>query len=424
MVWADPELIIDQSLQCPKNIHRIASKLDINILHDAYNHLHIKNDANALSSQCFDGSYNSLHVHCSSIDITVNSAQYNAIIDILLPRFLHKSTSRQQELKKNLNDMIITIDYNDLSNIDEKFMKLQDTLRYLIQRLTFYQAYTLLSDADMKEYKALKLLVQEYLDEVYLLTELVKAKGSTRQFKRLDQSEVTSALMFSANQINLEILMENDLSLGKTIMKNILCSVVQNEDTSSIKTIEIGKMKMLNTSPPPVIYPCILDIYNDSQKPLSSHQKILRLRLVSLPPVGGMSIHQQLEINLLPLHVQLSYDFGRSIVSFFFPSEKSHVQEGGTMTGGFRGDRQDFYASRDVTKESAVQRNKEYTLVGNTTVFDVADKSIQSEKEIHPITESTDDLSVMRDRASKRQIFIHVKLTNTVHCLSYKVIQL
>ncbi|ORX58791.1 hypothetical protein DM01DRAFT_287795 [Hesseltinella vesiculosa] len=99
-----------------------------------------------------------------------------------------------------------------------------------------------------------------------------------------------------------------------------------------LHTVDIDQLLVSDTSPCPafehVMAPYIRSDHRGKHKNKkktrsgsSTHctKNMIQARLESMPPVGSIPIIQHLEINLHPLHLQLSYAFWRTLLAYLFP---------------------------------------------------------------------------------------------------------
>ncbi|KAI8066403.1 golgi-body localization protein domain-containing protein [Gongronella butleri] len=214
-----------------------------------------------------------------------------------------------------------------------------------------------------------------------------------------------------------------------------------------------------------------------------SRHKMIHARLESMPPVAGIPIIQHLEINLFPLHLQITYAFWRALLTYLFPkpltaslsSSSSSVSvmppppQAATPTmssstplagsiNAFRAsasapttptattayDRHHHAALPHRTHPSAAQLTALNTFSAENTL-DAADSArprsslSASSSRIHRMSfpprldlslidnKSTndderrdDDVSIMKQRASTTRSFILIKIPGVEHCLSFK----
>lgn len=111
---------------------------------------------------------------------------------------------------------------------------------------------------------------------------------------------------------------------------------------------------------------------------------MLRLLWKEIPPVAGIQVFHHFEINIFPLLIQMTFDIGKSLMTYFFPTR-------GYLSG--------------------VQEKQDSKL---TTEDDLMFSTIQE-------LDSAKDLKLMQSRASHNKSFIFIKVPGANHCISYKV---
>ncbi|CAO3577999.1 unnamed protein product [Absidia cylindrospora] len=289
-------------------------------------------------------------------------------------------------------------------------------------------------------------------------------------------------------------------------LNNTTFTLVRKEDHSHINTVEVDLLQVKNTSANHV-YTDVLSPFVDQRNKLPdfSRHKMLRCYLEALAPVGGIPVIQHLEINLFPLRLQMTYDFGKAMASYLFPTERRQkdpkdTQQAATSTqaninntssslsgspnnatfpvnGSIGGGSDTNSVSSDVLQKSASAnletKDKDSLLLKNgpgysrsattdnlqsTSIADMpttpTSNSTQATRDAFEVTEASninndnnsmallgpptppqtkaskrnkqkephlsDDLSVMKKRASGNRTFILVKIPGTKHCLTYK----
>lgn len=264
------------------------------------------------------------------------------------------------------------------------------------------------------------------------------------------------------------MLSSGKIPLCECTLTNVSYIFISKEDHSAINTFEVDIMQVKNTSPSPV-FADVLGPYFDPRKPYDfTRHKMLRCYFVTLAPVGGIPIVQHLETNLHPLRLQMTYNFGKALAYYLFPPEKRQKQsEHAPLTSSAsapsitvndpniqldtpqlagsaitlpvtdRDTARSIASSKSTESAPAMMGNNEphdfATLNREDAEFDfstdnqssVPQSSKQTKKQkkqnSQKISKASDDLSVMKKRASSNRTFILVKIPGARHCLSYQV---
>ncbi|KAI9472413.1 MAG: golgi-body localization protein domain-containing protein [Benjaminiella poitrasii] len=492
LAWIPPEMLINYVKSSDK-FQRIGERIAATLQYDKYNPLRIKTNSNLYTrAHPFEDRCDSVQLNFPKLRLTADSAQYNAIYQVATDLLLYKEPAKKERLAR-LREIMMAADRSSMFEATEKIASLQKKARQLIfARDQYRQNMTILDDRRLEEFKSIRLDLYDTLEELYLGMEAIKLMQSNQR-KDYHEPKTNLKFLFCARNLEWEMLTKNEKPLCECTLFNFTFDFVSKEDHSSINTLEVDVMQVKNLSPSPVFVD-VLAPYFDSRKPYDfSRHKMLRCYFVSLAPVGGIPVIQHLEINLHPVRVQMTYNFGRELVYYLFPPEKQQKQadtiaitySSSTPTAAIasesdttsdrmhsnpslsssqpnNGEKAEIITlkcssgagiqNHNVSAPSSFQSN---TLSGDSyqangsSVFNnaalstregidqellddppsssnspTASQTLKKNKKQLPYklvkNRVTDDLSVMKKRASSNRTFILVKIPGARHCLSYQ----
>jgi hypothetical protein len=129
------------------------------------------------------------------------------------------------------------------------------------------------------------------------------------------------------------------------------------------------------------------------------HKRVLRVFCREKPPVGGISVKEHFEINVVPITIAISKKFYSTMLKFCFPD-------------------------RD-TSEGDVDDIDDASSVSGSTLS-VKEKSKKKEKKKSSkdsnfyVKIEKDDVEKMKERAEKNKLFIYIKIPEVPVRVSYK----
>ncbi|XP_026549587.1 protein KIAA0100-like, partial [Notechis scutatus] len=100
---------------------------------------------------------------------------------------------------------------------------------------------------------------------------------------------------------------------------------VNKSDDTAEHLLELGWVTMNNLLPN-AVYKVVLRPQSACQ---SGRQLALRIFSKVRPPVGGISIKEHFEVNVVPLTIQLTHQFFQRMMGFFFPGRNVEEEEVG-----------------------------------------------------------------------------------------------
>ncbi|XP_068571688.1 bridge-like lipid transfer protein family member 2 isoform X3 [Cebidichthys violaceus] len=205
---------------------------------------------------------------------------------------------------------------------------------------------------------------------------------------------------------------DGQLGIAELELQRFMYSKLNKSDDTAEHLLELGWFTMNNLLPN-AAYKVVLRPQSNCQ---SGRQFALRIFSKVRPPVGGISVKEHFEVNVVPLTIQLMYQFFKRMMGFFFPGRNVEEEE---VT-----DEEDKF--RLVTTGIPVKprQSSEDTMGAMGPSKGVAQglnrtagvrRSFRKPPE-HPV----DDIDKMKERAAMNNSFIYVKIPQVPLCVSYK----
>jgi hypothetical protein len=439
--WVQPEqLWYYRDLKHFENFQRVATQLSGTIQLDRYNHLRIKiNKYNTSRKSPFEDRTNTMQLHFPQFKLILNSLQghilYYTLINLLLG---NDGSPRKKERLSRFREVMLAAERSDLAETVKQVRVLQNISRYLLaMHKRFVAELPYLDSLGIREFHKNKRKMREKLEDLYLVVEAIRSIQTFRRDIHLEETDNAMRFIFTSDEIVWEAIMDDDAeqnSLCKWILTNTKYVFLEKPNGSTKNTIEVDKMQIRNTTKSPV-FTNVLDAYIDPANPNQpdySRHKMLSGVLDSLPPVGGIPIIQHLEINLLPLHLQISTAFGTAMKDYFFPRIERMNEEDFDFINDDDADEENEEYPSDIDDSSEHAEMEDLKVAkGNTksidkssikregsfVSFDMLTKKFKETVTGKPKAKA-DELTIMKKRSSTNRTFIYVRIPAAKHCLS------
>ncbi|XP_036392090.1 protein KIAA0100-like [Megalops cyprinoides] len=206
---------------------------------------------------------------------------------------------------------------------------------------------------------------------------------------------------------------DGQLGIAELELQRFMYSKLNKSDDTAEHLLELGWFTMNNLLPN-AAYKVVLRPQSPCQ---SGRQLALRIFSKVRPPVGGISVKEHFEVNVVPLTIQLMYQFFKRMMGFFFPGRNVEEEEVGDeedkfrlVTTGIQG-----VKPRQLSEDSigALGPSKGVAQGLNRTAG--VRRSFRKPPE-HPV----DDIDKMKERAAMNNSFIYIKIPQVPLCVSYK----
>ncbi|GAN10255.1 conserved hypothetical protein [Mucor ambiguus] len=446
-VWTQPEqLWYYRELKHFENFQRIATQLSGTMQLDLYNHLRIKINKynNTLRKSPFEDRTNTIQLHFPHVKLTLNSLQSHILYYTVTHLLLASDRSPREKTKLNkFHDVMLAAERSDLAETVKQVGVLQNRSRHLLElHSRFLSELPYLDAFGLREFNKNKKKMSESLEKLYMVVEAIRSIQTFRRDIHLEESDSAKRFIFTSDEIIWEAVMDNEAQSSLCEWKLINTKYVRLDkpNGSHKNTVEVDQFQIKNTTESPV-FVNVLDAYiapSDAshQEPDFSRHKMLSGVLDSLPPVGGIPVIQHLEINLMPLHLQISTAFGTAMKDYFFPRLSS------TTTSMSQQDQEqdhivfsaDDYEEEDEGDDEAVvvdslnvaRTNSHHASVhsfgkreGSFASLDMIAKKVK-DTVVKKRKGKADELTIMKKRSSTNRTFIYVRIPAAKHCISFQ----
>ncbi|XP_061460928.1 bridge-like lipid transfer protein family member 2 [Rhineura floridana] len=369
------------------------------------------------------------------LEISTNPAQYAMILDIVNNLLLHVEPKRKEHSEKKQR---VRFQLEISSNPEEhrsSILHLQEAVRQHVAqiRLLEKQMYSVMKslqddgrnesllDHNQKLQEQLsreKAELQQESEELNILIRCFKdfqlqRANKMELRKQLEDVGVARRTEFYFAQARWRLTEEDgQLGIAELELQRFLYSKVNKSDDTAEHLLELGWVTMNNLLPN-AVYKVVLRPQSACQ---SGRQLALRIFSKVRPPVGGISIKEHFEVNVVPLTIQLTHQFFHRMMGFFFPGRNVEEEE--------VGDEED--KSKLVTTGMPVVKPRqlmvsEDSLGPGKGMAQGLNRTSGVRRSFRKTPEyPVDDIDKMKERAAMNNSFIYIKIPQVPLCVSYK----
>ncbi|KAM9317685.1 LOW QUALITY PROTEIN: bridge-like lipid transfer protein family member 2 [Pholidichthys leucotaenia] len=369
------------------------------------------------------------------LEISTNPVQYAMILDIVNNLLLHVEPRRKEHSEKKQR---VRFQLEISSNPEEQrssILHLQEAVRQHLTQIRFLekQIYSniraQLEDLSGDELNEINTRLQNQLnqekndmqmksEELNILIrcfkdfQLQRANKLELRKPPEDVSVVRRTEIYFAQARWCLTEEDGQLGIAELELQRFMYSKLNKSDDTAEHLLELGWFTMNNLLPN-AAYKVVLRPQSPCQ---SGRQFALRIFSKVRPPVGGISVKEHFEVNVVPLTIQLMYQFFKRMMGFFFPGRNVEEEEVTDEEDKFRLVTTGIPVKPRPSSEDtmgAMGPSKGVTQGLNRTAG--VRRSFRKTPE-HPV----DDIDKMKERAAMNNSFIYIKIPQVPLCVSYK----
>ncbi|XP_068172952.1 bridge-like lipid transfer protein family member 2 isoform X1 [Antennarius striatus] len=205
---------------------------------------------------------------------------------------------------------------------------------------------------------------------------------------------------------------DGQLGIAELELQRFMYSKLNKSDDTAEHLLELGWFTMNNLLPN-AAYKVVLRPQSNCQ---SGRQFALRIFSKVRPPVGGISVKEHFEVNVVPLTIQLMYQFFKRMMGFFFPGRNVEEEEVTDEEDKFRLVTTGIpVKARQPSEDTMGAMGPSRGVAQGLNRSSGVRRSFRKPPE-HPV----DDIDKMKERAAMNNSFIYIKIPQVPLCVSYK----
>ncbi|CAG8471285.1 11754_t:CDS:2 [Paraglomus brasilianum] len=460
---------------------QIVKRTSATMQYDKFNHLRIKdsqlddayhvNRPTYLKNDETAKRMDSWLINFPKFKFSATSDQYCVFYNVVSDLLMYREPAMKKRADK-LDTILYTADLDDLTGAAEMVATLQENIRQLEEL-----KHQLLLNSNTSGEDSFKKLLEvnaellESQEELYLLMEAITA--SQNQKEKFDGNTALK-LIAAANEVEWIMQLDDNEPFCEWGLANAHFVWMTKEDHSSANTLEVDSMRVINRLKNPIFAELIRPYITDQKRvPNFSRQKILRVYWRETDPIAGIAVVEHFEINLFPLKFQMQYDVGKQLMLYIFPEKRkteytssanSTMQSVPSTLGSMSTKNglldHDALAHRQNSTPIQSRRNSEESTeavgklpkiikddgvsVNETVVSSESETLVASEDGTVSMTSTvmtqhtssnkrskvqsntvtdysvTDELELMRTRATNNKTFVYIKIPDVVCNISYQ----
>ncbi|KAG5672537.1 hypothetical protein PVAND_002659 [Polypedilum vanderplanki] len=341
------------------------------------------------------------------LEVQTSSTQYSMILDIVNNLLLYVDPSRR-ERHENLMKKRFELKFHSLEDQKRPIQHLQTEILSLMSHLRILEkdihflAKARVDGEDTEElrteYSEVQKQIKECKEELSIKSDELEILLSCYKETQLNTSRTTviskdkPISIVRCNEICFKHaqwrLTEDDGQIGiaDLILSNFLYTKNSKSDESVEHLLELGYIRINNLIPSDTykVILCPTELHRDM--PIDQ-RRVLRVFCREKPPVGGISVKEHFEVNVVPITIAITKKFYTTMLKFCFPDRDTTA-----------------YVEEIDGKPSKKSKSKKHEKKDSSFY-------VKIEK---------DDAEIMRERAKQNKLFSYIKIPQVSVRLSYK----
>lgn len=368
------------------------------------------------------------------LDVCTNSLQYAMILDIVNNLMLFVEPQRKQALE-NLARMRFQLQLYSGEDQKRPIQHLQTQVRSLMSRMRLLEKDIHLigkaraEEADNEElrleYEEVQRQIKECKDQLntqseeldqmlscYKETQLsaMNKLATIRQGKPITIVR-TNEICFKHAQWRLTEA-DGQIGIADLILSNFLYTKKSKSDDSVEHLLELGYIRMNNLIPRENYKEVLCPTEIQKDMPVD-HKRVIRVFCREKQPVGGISVKEHFEINVVPITIAITKKFYSTMLKFCFPDRGDQLDADGAD------DLEDNSAGSSASLKSSSTTSSGKGKGGGKTKKGTSGGGGNKDSEFYVKIEK-DDVEKMKERAEKNKLFIYIKIPEVPVRVSYK----
>lgn len=308
--WLPLESQVDQNIPV-EHFGRVIDHAKVVFLIDKPNPLYTQRNSSYSATE----NPTTFKVSCPVLRCTATSYEYVTFYDFFKNLLVYRdpaSGERSERLKK----MLLALEYSD----DLEYYRLTVlTLQEKVKQTEFLLNYEKRGARRLEKTELMEVRRSwiEYRSDLFVLMESLQNLQNI-EIKRKSLN-ISWQLFVKIDEFTWLLQLDDNSCLCRWSINTLYFGWVNNEDQSNVNTLEIDTTYVENLSQAPNVFRDVISPYNPDNRDINyDKQKMIRIYWREAPPVGGIQVVAHFEVNIEPLLIQFTFDFGKQLSRYIF----------------------------------------------------------------------------------------------------------
>ncbi|KAJ3064932.1 hypothetical protein HDU98_011668 [Podochytrium sp. JEL0797] len=436
-IWVPIENVTWNDFDVDHCLERVVGRTSASVYRDKPNPLYVRRNGSTTKADFTD---------CYTVDFPdfrteVNSKQFFYVFDIVQNLLMYHDPASGERSKRLRKMMLALEQMTDLTVVLDSVLVLQDKIRQGSKLLKFgvkmqnnsrlHQQHRHSNNSanatpnnsptlTQQESDDVRNRLLQFQEEMYVIMESLKALSILEQKK--NSLEVALQVQIHAKNLVWTMSQETGQPLAQWSLADSRFMWIQNEDQSSLNTLEINRLHLENLMMGnSASFRNMISPFGDTKNVNFARNKMVRVYWREMAPVAGIKVVDHFEMNIYPLLLQITRDTGKALEKYFFPKDPSTTAAAGTVA--LDDDETTTIATATTATatttaaDSPEKKTAAAAAVAAAAVVKLKQRSkMMQQQQQQPI----DDFKEMQVRAAENRSFVYIKVPTLQLCLSYK----
>ncbi|XP_055863164.1 protein hobbit-like isoform X2 [Biomphalaria glabrata] len=342
-----------------------------------------------------------------------NPLQFSVIMDIVNNLLLYVEP-KKKAASDRLQNMRFKLQLNRDEDQKTPILQLQEIVREKVEELRMLEKeyYLAKTKDDEERMELLEKEMDELKNWIGLKNEELGMRISCYNESQLQvkaqmkMEKAQHAQVVKRNEVCFKYakwrMTERDghCGIAELELRNFVYTKVNRDDDTWTHQLELTWVKVENLLTDN-FYQKVLVPKDPQGQEGENRQMALRITCTERSPVGGIPVKEHFEVNVAPIQIQMTYQFYKAIMEFFFPDKNVDMDDEDELDMKQKKEKKNNKKDKEKKKEKGEELEK---------------NSLRSAASFS----SADDINKMRERAAKNNTFLYVKIPEVVARVSYK----
>ncbi|KZW03765.1 hypothetical protein EXIGLDRAFT_635040 [Exidia glandulosa HHB12029] len=315
------EVLVDYRCEC-NDFDRLVPQTEAVFHYDKFNRNRPRASASTDVPSHIAHQMDLVVVNMPRFSVAAKCKNFEAISSVVTDLILFSDPAHKSRVER-LETFIFSYDFTDLDGAADLVAKLQARIRQLQVIERGYVARTDILDAterlDLLSIHAQIFVLAEELNLVFDAIAMAQDQNSDLH----EDQQSALKLVVSSKEISWHMLDDRASLLAKLEVLGVVFSWLSKQDGSTSNDLVLKDARALHSSPT-ALWPEILIMHDQpANHPMVKAKQFAHAVWSVLPPVGGIPIYQNFQLDLHPIRLQIEAEIGRKLLEYVWPARRA-----------------------------------------------------------------------------------------------------